>query len=226
VDATLRRGAERLLVYRSLVHSRLADVARQWTPLTTAHLGPTRLAAEIAGFLATHRGLATPYLRDAPREFVAARQAVWSADPSLPPWLGELARFELLRLDVRNDPRPHALARDEPPRLDAPIEHNPTLRIERFSWAVDTLRRAEDVPEALPIVLAAVRRADQRTHHTRLDDVEASLLDALVGGQSLNAALRAAATQLACPLDDALLLRAATFLQRMGELDILLGPPP
>jgi hypothetical protein len=225
VDATLRHGAERLLVYRSLVHTRLADVVKQWAPLTCAHLGKERLAADVADFLASRRGVTTPYLRDVPREFVLASTGVWARDTSLPPWLGDLARFELLRLDVRNDPTPHVLARDEPPRLDAPIECNPTLRIERFDWTVDTIGSVTDVPEHAPVVVVAVRRGDHRTHQTRIDPLEVALLEALVAGQPLVAALRHAAASVELPFDDTVLVRAATFLQRLGALDVLVGPP-
>ena len=226
VDATLRYGAERLLVYRTLVHARVIDVVRQWVPLTAQHIGPRTLAEDVATFFAEQRGVSTPYLRDVPREFVAFSSPRWAQDPARVPWLGELARFELLRLDVRNDPRPHALARDLPPRLDAPIEHNPTLRIERFSWTVDELRGFEDAPSRQPVNLVAVRRKDQRTHHARVSDLELALLEELLPGKVLHVALLGAASRLAVSLDDAFLAQAATFLQRMGELDVLIGPPP
>ena len=90
---------ERWRTYRSMVRARLERVVSTALARTVRQLGDERFAAMVADWLAdappTQR-----YFREVPMGFLAHHQAALDADEARP-WLGDLARFEMLAWRVR-----------------------------------------------------------------------------------------------------------------------------
>lgn len=221
-------GPNRLLAYRRLVHRGMAGVCREWTPRSAARLGAERFPAEIAQFLQDTGGVASPYYREVPRAFVAWALPRWRKDAGLPPYLADLARYELLYYDVRNDPAPDAAFSDMPLDLEFPARVAPTVVIEDFAWAVhelpwDTDDRSE--PEARPVTLAFWRRED-RTRQLALGERDAHLLRGLSEGQTLKQALFAACAAVGVEVDAETLGAIALVLKDLSDRGILFGAEP
>jgi hypothetical protein len=127
----------KLFVYRKLVRGTFIECVRLEIPLTAARLGE-RYQREVHAFCSAELPR-SPILRDAAYELVAWALPRWRNDSELPPWLGDLARFELFDFDVhcaeRNDVEPTT---EELP-ADLPVLFDGSCRLGRFDWAVHDL---------------------------------------------------------------------------------------
>jgi uncharacterized protein len=224
-------GAERLLVYRSLVHNRLLTAIREFVPRAAARRGREALRADFAAFMEL-QGPRSPYLRDVPGEFIAWIGARWAEDESVPDWLSELARHELLELDVRNDPRG-----GEPPTgaelaLDRALVFDGSARLMRYAFAVHRLPAAVDdrgEPERRSTDLLVFRDGRNKVRYLELTPwAGLVLVQLLVERHALADGLQRAAASLGEPLDDDKLGKAAMLFAELTDTGVLLGatPPP
>ncbi|MBV1857256.1 MAG: hypothetical protein KUG77_02515, partial [Nannocystaceae bacterium] len=93
LDAIEAVGAERFLVYRTLVHNRMRNTIRDFIGRAAARLGMQRLRCDFAEWM-EDVAARSPYLRDVPSEFVAWAAPRWAADNDVPDYLIDLARHE------------------------------------------------------------------------------------------------------------------------------------
>lgn len=217
--------AGRMLMYRGMVHSRLRGVVEDFLPRTAEHLGKPRLRAEVAAFMA-ERAPRSVYFRSVPGEFVAWAEPRWRADPTLPPFLADLAAHEWLDGEVSNQVAGGEPASGEPLALDRPAQLDGSVRLRRYAFAV---QRPDEPPVAEPTAILAYR--DRETLRVRLLELTpraAAVCERLIAGEGLQAALTGACAALGEPLDDEFLAAMATFLADLGERGVLLGagPPP
>ncbi|MCZ7681238.1 MAG: putative DNA-binding domain-containing protein [Sandaracinaceae bacterium] len=91
--ALLSDDRQRWLMYRRMVRHRLFEMAAAGLPRTAELLGKERFRAAVAGCLAA-RGPRTRFIREIVHELVEHALEGWEADPSLPPHLGDLVRYE------------------------------------------------------------------------------------------------------------------------------------
>lgn len=224
--AMLAVGAERLLVYRMLVHNRMRNTIRDFIPRTAARLGLSRYRDLVDGFM-EERAAATAYLRDVPQEFVDWAVPRLRDDAELPDYLVCLARHELLQFDVRNDPRGgeadtgHAVALDRPLRFDGAAR-----RID-YDFAVHKLPaepKDRTEPERTPTSLLVYRDDTGKPRYLELIPFAAALLDRMLEhGDALQPALVAACEATGEPLDDDRLGKAALLLADLAERKVMLG---
>jgi hypothetical protein len=147
------------------VHARFEDAVSATLPLTAARLGKAGLSREVAAFL-HERASASPYLRDVAAELVAWAAKRWTTSAEVPTYLLDLARHELLELDVA------AALDDEPPEglspdlsLEARLVFQWALGLGRYRHAVHALRAAsgpEELPERRDITLLVYRDAEHQ----------------------------------------------------------------
>ncbi len=232
LEADARRmaslGPGRLLAYRRLVHRGIGSVCREWAPRTAARLGEERFAAEIALFLHDAGGVASPYYREVPRAFVSWAAPRWREDEGLPPFLADLARYELFYYDVRNDPATDAEPTGLPLDLESPARIAPTALIERFEWAVHELPWSPDdrsEPEPRPVALAFWRRED-KTRQLDLERRDAHLLEGLLAGRTLKEALFTACAEVGDEVNAEVLGSIALLLKDLSDRGILFGAEP
>jgi hypothetical protein len=229
LSAMLAVGAERMLVYRRLVHNRLRGTIVDFLEYTVARLGVDRYRRDFEAFVELCAP-SSPYLRDVPAEFVEWVLPRWTADPAVPAWLPDLARHELVDYEVRNDPRGGEPETGLPLALDRPLRFDGTARLVRYGWAVHRLPRDEDdtsEPDAEPTRLLVYRDAEHKPRYLALSPFADALLhELLLARKAVQPALLAAAAALGEPLDDDKLGSAAQLIADLGERRVCLGAEP
>ena len=229
LSAMLAVGAERMLVYRKLVHNRVRNTILDFIARTVARLGMERFRRDVDAFVEACAPR-SPYLRDVPTEFVEWVVPRWEADPEVPAWLPELARHELLDYEVRNDPRGGEPETGLPLALDRPLRFDGTARLVRYGWALHRVPRRKgdrSEPEAEPTRLLVYRDAEHKPRYLALTPFADALLRELLGaGKAVQPALVDAAAALGEPLDDEKLAAAAQLLADLGERKVCLGAEP
>ncbi|MCH9687458.1 MAG: putative DNA-binding domain-containing protein [Deltaproteobacteria bacterium] len=229
LDAMVAVGAERMLVYRSLVHNRMRNAARDYIPRTVARLGRARFIADFTAFM-DEQGARSHYLRDVPAEIVEFFVARWQADPDVPGYIPDLARHELLDADVRNDWRGGEAETGLPLALDRPLRFDGATRLVNYGHPVHTLPRELDdrtVPPAEPTPLLVYRDEQHRPRYLALTTFAAAVLHELIdNGLPVQGALVAAAQALGESLDDDKLGSAALLFADLAERGVCLGAEP
>jgi hypothetical protein len=221
----LTRDYGRLLVYRKLVRGNLADALRATMPRTLARLGSS-FEPYFTEFLRVSPPV-TRYLRDLAPQFLAFALERWSDDPSVPPYLCDLARHEALQVELA---ALLALPKDHVPAelaLGQGVEFVDAVRLAHYSWAVHRLPEDESsrvLPEESAVSLLVYRSPEHDVRYLELGSFAQALLSCLLEERlSLQLALATAAERACLPLDDELLLRAARLLSDLAERGALLG---
>lgn len=215
-------AAERLAIYRRMVHARLREAVAVFLPKTAARLGRPRLRREIAQFVAEAAPRA-PYFWRVTGEFLAWAGPRWSTDPSLPPWLIELAQHEWSDAEIGNDVAGGEAASGKPLALDRPVQFDGTVRLRRYRFAVHRATETEP-PPAEPTALLQYRdRAEHQVRALELTPRAAEVTARLLAGDALQVALTGACAQLEVPLDDEFLAAMAGYFADLAERGALLG---
>ncbi len=217
---------ERLLMYRTMVHSRLRSVISEFLPRTAAHLGKPRFRAEVTAFMA-ERAPHSAYFRDVPGEFLAWAEPRWRADPAYPPFLADLAAHEWLDGELGNHPDG-----GEPPTgreldLGAPVELDGTTALRRYDFAVHLQPESDDdltPPAASATAILGYRdRIIHKPRFLELTQRAAAVSERLLAGATLQESLVGACSAVGEPMTDEFLAAMANFLADLGERGVLLG---
>jgi len=226
--AAMGDSLPRLAVYRRLVRSNLEGVAYRLLARSRARLNDLsegHFDAEFTRFLET-AGARTHYLRDVPAEFLAWAAPRWSADARVPRWVMDLARHELTAFVVGT--APHL---PEPPNLvdldlAKGVAFASTARLDGHAYAVHQLAAGEDdrtLPEERAVALLAYRDAEHRVQWLEVTPLAHAVLERLMAGDTLQAAIREGCAQVGIPMDDGALASIAALLADLGERGVLLG---
>lgn len=229
LEAMLKVGPDRFLVYRQLVHNRMRNAIRDFIPRTIARRGKDAFDHDFETFV--HEQAATsPYLRDVPAEFVDWIVPRWDADPHVPSYLPDLARHELLEIDVRNDPRGGEPETGLPLALDRPLRFDGSARLMRYDHAVHRLPLSRDdrsEPARVPTCLLVYRDAAGKVRYLELTTFATAALQELIEHrQGVADGLRTACESLGETLDDDKLGTAAQLLADLADRKIMLGAEP
>jgi hypothetical protein len=222
--AALEAELERWLLYRKLVHGTLKNALSLAIPRTMARLG-ARFDASFDRFLA-ERGPRTHYLRDVTNEFLDFVAPLWRAEPDVAPWSLDLARHEALEIVVASlgdPPAGHALGELD---IERGLRFIEAARVVRYDYAVHRLPANEDdrsAPAHEPTALFVYRDGEHDVRYLELTPLAADLLERLLAGASLKAALLDSAARHA--EDPARALPSvAELLADLGARGALLGP--
>ena len=220
----LRSEVGRLSVYRTLVRKRLSDAVELAVPRTRARLG--RLFDEYFERFLLERGPRTHYLRDVTSEFLDFLEPCAEIDSRLPPWTLDLARHEALDIIVgslADTGAPGATLELDP---DRGLVFSATARVVRYGHAVHRLSSAPDdrsVPERVAVALFVYRSPENEVRYLELTPLAARILDGLLAGNTLRAALERATHELGVARDDAVLEGAARVLADLSERGAITG---
>jgi hypothetical protein len=223
---SLRQNLGRLLVYRELVRDTLRNAVLLAVPRTAARLGP--LLDEYLERFLSERGPRTHYLRDVTAELLAFSAPLWSKDPRVPAYAGDLARHEALALEVAAsaDATPGAADALD---VESVLSFAPSLVVVRYAHAVHRLPpdpedRSE--PERTPTALAVYRDESHEVRYLELTPLAASLLSSLVAGEPLGVAVTRACAACSVPVEPSVLSGASRLLADLSERGCLLGVDP
>lgn len=230
-EAMAEVGPPRLLVYRTLVRAGLQRVVRSFLPRTVARLGEDGFARAFDAWL--HESPPrSRFLRDVPGEYVAWAAAAWPGDEAVAAGLVDVARLEILESEVDaafDPPDPPGLVTEL--RLDAPVVLTGALRIASFDHAVHELPAEDDdepahelrMPPRAPTTLLLYRDARHRVRTMTLSPLARAVLQRLVEGTPVAAAIHEGAALAGETVDDALLGRVSVLLADLAERGVLRG---
>jgi hypothetical protein len=187
----------RLAVYRTLVRNGLSSVVLRILPRTRARMNAARggrFDVDLMAFV-DQVGPRTHYLRDVPAELFAWAEPRWRADPEVPGYLPDLAAHELTHFAVAACPAARHPDQGTPVALDRPLVWVESARMVRYRWAVHELSMDEtafDLPARRDVCLLAYRDASHMVRWLELTPLAAAIIDRLLSGETLGAAVTAA----------------------------------
>jgi len=223
-DSVLNGDLSRLVMYRNLVRGNLREALFLSIPRTMTRLGSV-FDQYFDRFLA-ERGPQTHYLRDVTLELLDFCAPFWTEDPQVPAYAMDLARHEAVQIEVGAR---EARSRDESAgslELDAPIQFIEAVRLMRYGWAVHLLSEDLDdrtVPEPRRTDLFVYRSPEHEVRYLELTPLAAAILERLLSGQPLGAAIKDACTASGVALDDTVISGSAQVLADLGERGALIG---
>jgi len=214
-------GEGRIGVYRSLVRRGILGAVRAQMPRVAARLG-ARFEATVDRWI-DEALPSSPYLRDAAAELIGWAAPRWAEDPAVPPWMADLGWYEVARFEVAAAAAPGEPS-GVPLALDRAVSFGGGARVARYTWAVHRLSEdAADEPTAEPTALLLYRDGAHEVRFLVLSPLAAAILERLVGGAGLGAAVTEACVALGEPLGEAVLRGTAEVLADLGARGVVLG---
>jgi hypothetical protein len=220
----------RLGVYGGLIGGTIARAIENQLPRTSARLSALgRLHDDTRRFL-DESPPRSHYLRDVPFEFAQWAAAVWAADPEVPPFVPELARFELLEFAVGTAERGPGVPRREELAADRGVALEGTAHVARFRYAVhllpeDPADRSE--PERLDVALLVYRDGANEVRQIALTPLAMQILERLLGARApLGRAVEEGCRALGGAVDQEAIDGVARLLSGLAERGVVLGAAP
>ncbi len=209
-----------------MVQGRLHRTIKNFLP-RVAHLLGSRFAGEFRLYMEVEAPR-TPYLRDVPVEFVAWAAPRWRENPEIPAYIGDLARYEILRDHVANAPGGGEAETGIPLALDRPLRVDGSAQLQEFAYAVHEVAGSpiDQTPEPSSRhtwLLVYRNRTTHRVHFIDLTPRAAALIRRLQAQEAVQNALAGAAADVGGQLDDEFLAAMVHFLTDLGERGVLLG---
>ena len=127
----------KLNVYRKLIRGTMLDTMRLELPLTAARLGDDY--DHWVHRFCNEQLPSSAILRDVAFEFAAWACPLWQHDDSIPPFLPELARYELLEFDVHCAQRVAPARVGDALRPELPVCFDGSVRLGHFTFEVHLL---------------------------------------------------------------------------------------
>lgn len=223
VDGLAELGARRLFIYRRHVRKVLARGIRKQIPRAAARLGAA-FEAWVDRWIEADPPRSR-YFRDAAFEMVAWAVERWDADPSLPSFLGDLARHELVQFEVGTTPA-SAPGPEIEIALDRGVRFDAAVRLARYAHAVERLSEdldARDEAPRAPTAILVYRDEDHDARFLSLTPLAAAILERLLAGATLREAVVGGAAAIGSPVDDTVTAGTARLLEDLRERGALLG---
>lgn len=225
--AALAESLERLAVYRQLVRGNLREALKLSISRSIARLGS--VFDEYFDRFLSEQAPRTHYLRDVTLELLDFCAPLWAVDARVPPYLLELARHEALHIQVSAMPalpRGHVAAGLS---LAQGVQLSEALRLVRYHHAVHELPeddRDRTPPVARSVSLLVYRSPEHDVRYLELTPLARGIVERLLSGDSLGAAVQGAAADEAAPLTEAVLAGAAQLLADLADRGVVWGPKP
>lgn len=207
------------------MQARLLNALQVSIPRTLQHLGQERVMADFEAFLHCC-GPCSHYLHDLGTEFVEFCLDRWRDAADVPAFVVDLARHELLALEVAAALDDVEVAPATDVTVATQVRFQRAARLVRYDFAVHRLPEdaAEpSVPEPGRSVLLAYRDIEHRVLYLELTELAAALTERLLAGENLGAATTGALTALSLPAEDGTLAQLAAFLDDLEKRGVLCG---
>ena len=218
-DLAFLGSKERWLVYRSLVRTRLIGVIEAALPRTRSAIGDDALGRMIDEWLGAG-GSKTRYFRKVPNELADFAIPIWRA--TAPPWMADLARYEITRWTVRHAP-------PEPiPDAAFSFERRPVVgtgvAVLRLDHRVNEAPTPEGGYERDPVILCIHRNGKHIAVSQTLNPLAADLLEAWQQGEETVAeSVQRVAESRDTPIGPAFIEKLSTLVATFIQRGILLG---
>lgn len=218
-DLELLGSRERWLIYRDLVRTRMTTVIEAALPRTKAAIGNDSFRRMIDEWLATG-GSETPYYRQVPNELAAFAIPVWQ--DTAPPWLADLARYEITGWSVRHAPP------DSTPDAEFTFDARPVLgaavSVLRLDYPVHQTPTPDAGYDHDPVILCLYRDEEHRATLQTLNPLAADLLQAWQRAEETVAeSVQRVAAAHDTAIGPAFIEKLSTLISTFVEQGILLG---
>lgn len=223
-EAILAAGLERMFVYRDLVRNNLFEAIEIAIPRVIVRLGP--VFDEYFDRFLRERGPRTHYLRDVTRELLDFCEPAWRDDPRVAPYMMDLARHENAQIEIGAMQSGELDASAGELDLARPVRFIEAARLMRYGHAVHRLSEDledETVPEARPTALLVYRNPEHEVRYLELTPLAADILERLLAGTPLGAAVTEACNASGAALTPEVLDGTARLLADLAERGALLG---
>ena len=168
----------------------------------------------------------THFLKDVPVAFFAWAEPRWRAEPDMPPYLVDLARYELAHFELASMPRIAEPRELTELALDKPVAFSSVAKLLRLGAPVHELSDDDPTPaasEPCPQRLLMYRDQQHEVQVISLGELAYATLDALVAGALLGRAVAAGSEQSGEPVTDGRLAELAELLADLAARGVLLG---
>jgi hypothetical protein len=212
---------KRLLLYRKLVRNGLSSTIRKLIPLTAARLGPV-FDVWVQKYCQDELPV-SHYLRDVAGEFVDWVLPHWKQDISIPAYILDLARYEVFEFQIAIAANEPSIAVGPELQLDRGVIFASSVRLAHFDYAVQRLPDDEsdrEIPAQEPVTLLGYRNADYEAQCLELNKLAAEIINGLLLGKKLGAAIVEAHGG---PVSPEGLHSIAEMLANLAEHKVILG---
>jgi hypothetical protein len=163
-------------------------------------------------------------------EWLTFAAPLFGNDPRVPPFIVDLASHEALEIDVASSADTVEQAREIELELGSALAFARDARVVRYDFRVHELPadpNDRSVPERRPTALFVYRSPEHDVRYLELSPVAANLVERLLRGQPLGAAvIEASAATLGSAPSQSVLEGAARLLADLAERGALLGAAP
>lgn len=212
----------RIRVYRRLVRGTLRGAIENQLTLTAARMGDEAYRRHVALF-AEEELPRSQVLRDVAYEFARWAAPRLRADAALPPYLADLARFELLEFDVHTAERKPVDTVGDELGADLAVAFDTTARVGSFVYAVHEMP-PEGAPEARPAGVLAYRDAEGKYRQLDLTRLATAILGGLmIERRPFARAVAEACAALAVGIDQRVVDGTAELMADLAERGVVLG---
>lgn len=226
--AALLEAPQRLTIYRRLVRNSLEGVTYRLLSRTRARMNDAcggEFDASFAAFL-EHMAPRTHFLKDVPAEFLAWVEPRWRERARVPPYLLDLARYELWHFEIGAMPRVGEPSDLTDVALDRPLAFSSVARLLPVDHAVHLLPTDDD-DRSTPGESASSLLLYRDEHHAvrvlEVGKLAFAALTRMFEGAPLGEAVRGASESTGIALTDELLAQFAVLLADLGDRGVLLG---
>jgi hypothetical protein len=215
---------QRMQVYRRLLRQGLFEAVEVAIPRVIARLGD--VFSEYFDRFLVERGPRTHYLRDVTRELLDFCEPLWKDDPRVPAYMLDLACHENAQIEIgAMQTRPLG---SEPGELvlERPVVFVEAARLVRYANAVHRLSESladRSEPSAEPTALLVYRNPEHEVRYLELTPLAAAILERLLQGEPLGAAISAACAEDGTTLDASVIEGTARLLADLAERGAFLG---
>ena len=216
---------ERFFLYRQLVHGRFWGALEVSIPRTIARIGKDLVKRDIEDFIHQH-ATKSPYLRDIAPEFLTFVEHRWRDQGLVSADLIELARHELLTIDIAASLDDDVKSSIDEVDLESRFQFRQSTRLVHYSYAVHLLPDDEaDRTTAAQgdFWVFGYRDDDYQVRFLELTRLAAAVVEKLMQGECLRDAATNGCKSIGAEVSDEALANIAILLDDFEQRGVLVG---
>jgi hypothetical protein len=216
---------ERFFLYRQLVYGRFFGALEASIPLTIARIGTDLVTRELREFI-SQRATKSRYMRDITPEFLAFVEDRWRERGLVSDGLIELARHELLTIEIAAAPDDETKSSIDEVNLETRFRFRQSTKLVHYAYAVHVLPEDEadrTMPERRDSWVLGYRDDDHRVRFLELTPLAAAVVERLMQGECLRDAATNGCQGIGVELNDEALATTAVLLDDFEQRGVLVG---